>query len=132
MKPSEIAAQLRQLADDIEKLDELMPSAVGPVMNIFFDDVETMAAAAKIVGGTLRKDATGRYFYLIKNYTDFKNLFTAVRLEMNVERTKACTARVVGKKIVEKTDPNAPKIEVEEDIIEWDCNPILAAAADDV
>lgn len=51
-----------------------------------------------------------------------------VTLSLQVHRKTVCVAKVVGTKTVERTDPEAPKITVEEDVIEWECLPVLAEA----
>jgi len=42
------------------------------------------------------------------------------------EREQVCTRRVVGTETVEVPDPDAPLVTIERDVVEWDCEPILA------
>lgn len=49
------------------------------------------------------------------------------KIRLITPRATVCTATVVGQRTVEVTDPDAPKITTTEDIIEWQCLPILAA-----
>lgn len=50
------------------------------------------------------------------------------RINVLVWRNEVCTPRVVGTRTVEKVDPEAPTITIEEDIVEWDCHPLLDLA----
>jgi hypothetical protein len=51
-----------------------------------------------------------------------------VRLSYQAQRDEVCTRRVVGTETVEVPDPAAPKVTVEREIVEWDCEPILASS----
>lgn len=44
------------------------------------------------------------------------------------DRDQVCTRRVVGTETVEVPDPDAPLVTIEQEIVEWDCAPILAAS----
>lgn len=52
--------------------------------------------------------------------------FGGIELRFIFWRDGVCTKRVVGKRMARVPDPSAPKIEVEEEIVEWDCPPLLA------
>lgn len=52
-----------------------------------------------------------------------------VEVSHQAKRAKVCTRRVVGTETVLLPDPSAPLVEVEQEIVEWDCAPILAGAA---
>jgi hypothetical protein len=84
---------------------------------------EEMAAAVRVLKdgaplGTIRKEQTD---YDIR----VSRMFGAVQLAVTSLRDTVCERKVVGTKQVETFDPDAPKIMVEQDIVEWNCTPLL-------
>jgi|SRR5215831_19492228 len=119
----EIIAGLREMADWLEATPEAPVSSwMAPMVWCPSPSKESLVALAKAAGGIskkyqnntfeLRKDFAGGVFYLA-----------------DTRRENVCTKRVVGTKKVEVQDPQllaeVPKIEVDEDIVEWDCHPLL-------
>lgn len=51
--------------------------------------------------------------------------FGKVRLSLHASREAVCERRVIGTETVQVPDPAAPTVEVEREIIEWVCAPIL-------
>lgn len=54
--------------------------------------------------------------------------FGHVKLCIYTGRALVCESRVVGTERVRVPDPDAPMVEVERDLIEWECSPILSTA----
>ena len=52
-----------------------------------------------------------------------------VKIQYQAVRDEVCVRRVVGTEKVQVPDPSAPLVEVEREVIEWDCAPILGGAA---
>lgn len=52
-----------------------------------------------------------------------------VRVTYVAKREEVCTRRVVGTETVQVPDPDAPLVTVERELVEWDCEPILAEAS---
>lgn len=85
-----------------------------------------MAKTCKELGGKWEKDATEHSFNMQRD------LDSDLRISLRVEapRDLVCTPRVVGTKTVKRPDYNAaPTIEVEVDVVEYDCPPSLLALA---
>jgi hypothetical protein len=90
-------------------------------LNIYVQDKTGLAEMAKELGSA-DKHESSYYFSL-------KKMFGKHSIEVNAQRDKVCTKIKVGTKISEKYEPEAlelamaavPKIEVEEDIFEWQC-----------
>lgn len=71
---------------------------------------------------TKETSADGRTLFVQRDFG------AGVELQHQAVRDEVCTARVVGTETVTVPDPEAPLVEVERDIIEWDCGPLLAGA----
>lgn len=62
-------------------------------------------------------------------YTEYTlSLGGAAKVQMYVPKATTCERIVTGTEKVLVTDPNAPKIEVEREIVTWECAPILEQA----
>lgn len=70
-------------------------------------------------GGKWDKSEGGSTFY-------FSREFDGVNVSLLANREAVCEAVVVGTRIDLVPDPNAPKIEVEREVVEWKCEPIMA------
>ena len=91
------------------------------------DDVPATVADAVLAGlsegAAVRKEYGGSYF---RAYVEFGDL----EYKVVCERDAVCTRRVIGTQMVTKQVPPEgqwTEREVEEDIVEWDCHPLLAA-----
>lgn len=123
-----VAAGLRELADFIEANPEFAELLNGDELTMYVpswhDGAEArFADVARKLGGKRRKDADTKYFHVTRQ-------FGAVGVRIFTDRNVVCTKKVVGTRKVEKPDPNAPKVEVVEEIVEWECGPLLAGAVE--
>lgn len=118
---AKVIAGLRQLADFLEATpDALLDFA--PTIAFYGATPEAIRALARS-GGKFDKQYVGGILEVSRSFEG------GVKYEMNISREQVCTARVVGTREVERTDPNAPKITVTEDVVEWDCEPLLAPSS---
>jgi hypothetical protein len=118
---SDFTDGLRKLADLIDEC-ELRDEIEHHNHLIYCADRDEMMSVVRKIGGKWSKGSTGSaYFEMTRELTD------AVAVQVYVPRQQVCTANVVGTKTVKRADPNAPLVEVEEDVIEWECDPILLA-----
>ena len=115
----EYVAGLRALTDFIEAHPELTPQY--PMKELVYGlPSEQFAAATRTLLGAGQPE---------KVYTDesieVRVAFGPHFLGVYTSRSEVCERRQVGTKLVEKVDPDAPRITVEEPVYEWDCKPIL-------
>lgn len=111
---------LRAIADMLETHGDI-PLPVASTFTTFFsgDDAPAqMAAIRRVIGGRWTKTATDSWFWLRKPFGPHEYDLTAAR---NI----VCQRVVVGTEQVEEPDPEAPKVVVEKEIIEWRCSPLL-------
>lgn len=113
---------LRDLADWLEATPEAKLSEWSTCrVDHWSDNKDDVVELAK-VGGHMKKHYYGESF-------DLRKSFGPVSYEMTIPRDQVCTKVVVGTKKVVKVDPEAykalPKIEVDEDEVEWKCHPLL-------
>lgn len=119
---------LRQVADFLdqhpdvpvtahESFMQLVPSYTDDAAAVFARAVKALASA-----GRVEKNDSGSYFTCTV-------MVGGHELSVFTDRTVVCERVVVGTEIVEIPDPAAPKITVEQEIVEWRCGSILAAAA---
>ena len=134
-KAIEMVEDLRKVADFIEKqysqvpdIDVEITSYVGFGWDESAEDIPAIIAdtvlAGLAEGASVRKDYGSSYFRAFLGFGE---------LEYRVicERDAVCTRRVIGTQMVTKTVPPEgewTEKEVEEDVVEWDCHPLLAAA----
>jgi hypothetical protein len=117
---------LRDLADWLENTEEALIDTYQTCYTVkWADDKEQVVALAQ--AGSIEKVYSN-------SYMDLKKLFGPVRYEMSIARKEVCERKVVGTRKVEKRDPDlveqVPMIEVDEEIIEWECLPILRPTED--
>ena len=74
--------------------------------------------------GSVRKDLTETLYSVARD-------FGAVTLSIYTSRSAVCEAVVVGKETVRVPDPKAPTVEIERDIVEWQCSPMLSITDDE-
>ena len=121
---------LRQYADWLDAHPDAHPESVlttgteSPwrVLDARSQDAAEMAALAKAIGGRWTKEADGKYFYLRQE------ILPGVVYTLYQARERVCEAVVVGTETVEVPDPEAPKVTVERDVIEWRCPDTLLGA----
>ena len=134
-KAIEMVEDLRKVADFIEKqfsqvpdIDVEITSYVGFGWDESAEDIPAIIAdtvlAGLAEGASVRKDYGSSYFRAFLGFGE---------LEYRVicERDAVCTRRVIGTQMVTKSVPPEgewTEKEVEEDVVEWDCHPLLAAA----
>ena len=113
---STFVADLRALADFYQLHPTLPIPLISPI-NAFVDERKELAEALCTIG-QCQKQGNGEWFYIRKWVSP------SLVLDINIRREKVCTARVVGTKIV------PAQAERVEDVVEWDCGPVLAEPAD--
>mgnify|MGYP001587548157 FL=1 len=121
---AEYAKGLRQIADWIEA----HPTIVLPNNNISVYGADEREEAVEILKALkpCRKNYDDEMFYI-------KRDFGPLTLSFVFYRAKVCVAKVVGQKVIPEVREPAKVIEIPEkitpehteDIIEWDCSPIL-------
>ncbi len=130
-----MAEDLRKVAGFIEEqfsrvpdMDVEITSYVGFGWDESAEDVPAIVAETVLAGlaegASVRKDYGSSYFRAFLGFGE---------LEYRVicERDAVCTRRVIGTQMVTKSVPPEgewTEKEVEEDVVEWDCHPLLAAA----
>jgi hypothetical protein len=121
-----LAARLHAAADYIAARPELSVHQIdidggrAIVRNFGMNTADDLARTAKALGGRWEKIESRELFRLAREVAD------GVIVELVAWRSAVCERVVVGKETVEVPDPDAPTIEVERDIVEWRCQPILA------
>lgn len=128
MKLNEFCSSLRQLADWYEQHPTLpLPHELQSEMFVFLFGLDT-----EEVKRILREIGSFEKRYNQPSQGDFEAVKTvgSFKLKFHTSRDSVCTARVVGKRKVGRVVIPAKPREVikarEEDIVEWDCEPILA------
>lgn len=116
----ELANVIDEVADEIEACDMYSRGAIS----VYADTREHAAALIKALA------KSDHVIEVRKEYADstvtFKaGLKTGGVIYIYGSRDLVCTRKQVGTRTVTKPDPNAPQIEVEEPVYEWDCGSIL-------
>lgn len=121
-------ASLREVADFYEQHPDF-PLAGGQRFLAYVGTYNTndrparFAELASMLGGQRSKDADDDWFRVIRKFGPFE-------IEVYAERDAVCTKTVVGTETVEVPDPDAPKITIEREVVEWTCEPsVLGASA---
>ena len=135
-KAKQMAADLRKVAGFVEERFTMLPDMDVEITayvgfgwnNSGDDDIPATIADAVLAGlaegATVRKDYGSSYFRAYRGFGD-------VEYKVVCERDAVCTRRVVVTETVTKQVPPAgdwTEQEVEQDIVEWDCHPLLAAS----
>lgn len=131
-KASEYADGLRALADMIEANPELVPIfkfSLGEIREPINDreELATFARAAARTGNKVSKNFGSKY-------ASVAVAFGPVTLAAYIEREQVCDRVVVGTEVVVETGPDPEAVaalpvverEVEREIVEWRCRPLLA------
>jgi hypothetical protein len=123
------ATGLRELADLIARNPELAPVADNRLLMFVLPDFDSdepaaamFARLARMLGGTRTKDADDTYVTVTRK-------FGPLAVDVYTTRDLVCERVVVGTETVEVPDPNAPKVTVEREVVEWKCTPVLANGA---
>tara|TARA_B110001454_G_C12690559_1_gene422137 strand:+ start:749 stop:1171 length:423 start_codon:yes stop_codon:yes gene_type:complete len=131
-----MARDLRAFANFLELRGHLLPDEVKirPYSWVWGwdgqDVPETMASAAK--AGLGKADAVKKDY---SNSTmNLELVFGNLVFTIHCERDKVCVKRVVGTKTITKQVAvgGYENKEVEEEVIEWDCHPLLAPVKNSV
>lgn len=138
MRDKQIAG-LREFADFLETHPDVPMENWRINVSYYTYDDETVKAAARAATGWTKiyTDSyldLAMYFGLDGAEPDDGQRTAGLKFIISVPRDQVCTKRVVGTKVVEKPDPefikqarkDAPIVEVEEEVVEWDCHPLLA------
>lgn len=133
MDAMEYAAGLREFADWVENNAELLDGSMSSGVSLLSNDPisiwgssgETVAALARAFGRAEKNYDSDSLFYMRRS-------FGALPVEVYAGRETVCRKVVIGTKTVtrEMPDPDAPKVTVTEteEIVEWECSPLLAKA----
>lgn len=114
---------LRAFADFIEANPHLPWSKTyNPAWEVYLQAAEDAAAFAASAGGWDKRPA-GQNQELL----DLHRTFGPLTLRVIIRRDEVCERQVVGTETVEVADPNAPKVTVEREVVEWKCRPLLAS-----
>lgn len=109
---------LRQFADWLEMLEATEPDIAKEVYMSFScwvyepEKIRRMARALA--------PCNKRYG---ESWMELSRWFGQIRFEANINRDQVCTKRVVGTRT--RIEPARPERVIEEEIVEWDCAPIL-------
>jgi hypothetical protein len=135
---NETIAGLRALADMLAEHPEL-PVPIGVDLSVFIreegeytdpdlgewkvtkTEAEKLAEVARALPGRVEKEQDDSFVRVIKN------LPGGVTYRALASRDEVCTRKVVGTETVEVPDyERTPTKKVEREIVEWECEPILA------
>lgn len=95
--------------------------SLDEVHNGFADVVRAITAGAPIGSVTKSLGGDGKTLMFVK-----RAFSGGITISHHTQRDEVCTRKVTGTRTVQVPDPAAPLVEVTEDIVEWDCEPILA------
>lgn len=128
-----VADKLRNLADWLDAHPNVRVSHVqassydGEVVAQDYspETAEDLAALARSVGGKWEKVAPeGSTTFQLR-----QEVMPGYVISLVAWRSQVCTKVVTGTREVEVPDPAAPLVTVEEEIVEWRCEPLLAGGA---
>lgn len=110
------AKSLRRVADLIEANPELAPGRV--TLKVVTANADDFRAAVRKLGGRREKE-------LANGQLQVERAFGAVTVRVSVQREAVCRRVKKGTRVVSRPDPDAPRIEMTEDVYEWVCEPIM-------
>ena len=114
------AERLRLLADWYEQHPDATP-AFQTILEPC-NTAEEIAARALALGGRWKKQITGEdWFNLVQE------IAPGIEYCLFASRLAVCTKRVTGTEKVMAPAPDAPMVEVEREVVEWDCPSSLLA-----
>lgn len=121
------ARRLRDLADFIEVHPDIAFANLGGSeynkAYVFCNDADHMASVRRTIGGRWTKNVDTNYFNLNGKVGE-------AFVQLTVSRNIVCERVVVGTETKLVPDPEAPKVEVEQEIVEWVCPDSLLAGVD--
>jgi len=136
---SELAEDLHSLADLIYLHGDDLPGGIHFTIQSFLYSWSDTGAVPEILASTMRAG--------LRVGADISKVYEDERFRLNItmpkgkityqvsaERDKVCTKRVMGTEMVEKEVPPEGewvKKMVEQEIVEWDCHPLLAVTKGD-
>ena len=139
IKAVPLAEDLRTLADMIETHSDTLPDNINFNIYSYLWKWSSEEGIPEVLATTMRSGLkTGAV--VTKTYDDdrFRLKITMpnqkISYEISAEREEVCTKRVTGTEMVEKSIP--PEGEwvtkmVEQEVVEWDCHPLLAVTKED-
>ena len=134
-KRTELASNLREFADFLDNHGQDIPDVTVDVSSRVWSwtsagDVPTAIALALRAGMKGADEVTKEYS---DNYFRLYLSFGGLQYRVLCDRDEVCERTVVGTEtVMESVPPEGEWTEqaVEKDIVEWVCNPLLAAAKD--
>lgn len=120
--------RLRALADALDENPDLpLPTiASSATIYILFAAAEDVRALVRAARGRVEKTEDTMFDSI--EYTG--EIAPGLYLSLSVPREQVCDRIVVGTETVEVPDPDAPLVQVERDVVEWRCRPILETTAE--
>lgn len=108
-------------------VDRASPPYVLSFMSSEYRDAAAYAQHVSCLGGARDKEERDYSVNGGGSYLDtVRELSPTVRVGVTTYRETVCEKRVVGTEKILVPDPSAPLVEVEHEIVEWDCKPVLA------
>ncbi len=130
MNKTEYVAALRGMADVIEQ-SALDPDTYmsRPMLNLFVENADAMAALVRQIGGHFTKDTLGESVFFLRR--DCAGGY----IDVNASRENVCERVVTGTKVVHIPDPDfeapeVPTVEVEVETFEWRCPESILSGAE--
>ena len=132
-RADQLVGDLRKFATFLEEWWSYLPDDldVGIASHLWGWDVEDVpdamieAVRAGLKGGAeIRKDYSNLYFRVYMTFGELE-------YKIVCDRDQVCTKKVVGTETVTKKVPPEgewTEEEVEQDVVEWECHPLLAPA----
>lgn len=124
---------LRAVADLLEANPDLPPPQVNYDGRVQWFTAHTPADVAAIMraipGRWVKNDPAAGSFD--EGTATFTTEFHSAKARISIERGRVCTRVVTGRREVTKTVPvTVEEVTVVEDVVEWQCHSVLAAAAE--
>ena len=132
-RADQLVGDLRKFATFLEEWWSYLPDDldVGITSHLWGWDVEDVpdamieAVRAGLKGGAeIRKDYSNLYFRVYMTFGELE-------YKIVCDRDQVCTKKVVGtERVTKKVPPEGEwtEEEVEQDVVEWECHPLLAPA----
>lgn len=124
MNRAQSIAAARQLIKILEALPEDVEFYCLNSALFHVKDLDTMMDYRRRIGGKWDKTFDYSWAELVQ-HTD-----SGMTVGIYVHRDNVCERVITGKEIVEMPDPDAPKVKVERDVVEWVCPPSLMEAGE--
>lgn len=125
-----LCERLRVAADFIAETPDMDASSVSTrgtttvtITDYSMDGPDDLARVSQAIGGRWEKRDADELFKLVREVRD------GVTVELVAWRAQVCERVVTGTETVEVPDPDAPKVTVEREVVEWKCAPLLSREA---